>query len=76
MSAWLEAAKANSRAIATSILPRIQQQYPHLALNVRFALLGYRDVGDSPQFETQDFTDDAAVLEAKVRAQGGSSRTA
>lgn len=67
MGAWLEAVKANIRAIATGILPRIQQQYPGLQLAVRFALVAYRDVGDNPQFEELGFTEDVALLQQKVR---------
>ncbi len=67
MGAWLAAVKANIRAIAAGILPRIQQQYPGLQLAVRFALVAYRDVGDSPQFEEMGFTEDTHQLETKVR---------
>jgi hypothetical protein len=67
MGAWLEACKANIRAIAKDIVPRIHKQYPGLQLAVRYALVGYRDVGDNPQFEEQGFTEDVAVLEDKVR---------
>lgn len=71
MGAWLEACKANIRAIAKDILPRIHKQYPGLKLEVRFALLGYRDVGDNPQFEQQDFTTDISQLKAKVSDRSG-----
>lgn len=69
MSAWLAAVKAQLASVATSIVPAIQKQYPGLGVKARYALIGYRDVGDAPRFEEQDFTEDLGLMQQRVRRE-------
>jgi hypothetical protein len=72
MSAWIESAKVQMRAIVKGILPKIEKQHPGIQLKMRFALVGYRDVCDGQnQFVVQPFVEDIAVLEQKVSAGAG-----
>ncbi|CAF4266430.1 unnamed protein product, partial [Rotaria sordida] len=57
MSRWLSAAKDQMKSIIEGINKLIEKEYPSLKLQLRFAIVGYRDIGDRPQFFTQDFTD-------------------
>ncbi|CAF4820506.1 unnamed protein product, partial [Rotaria sp. Silwood1] len=58
MSRWISAAKDQMKSIIEGITKLIEKEYPSLKLQLRFAIVGYRDIGDQPQFFTQDFTDD------------------
>ena len=52
-------------------MPKIQKQYDGLGLRIRYSMVGYRDDGDgAQQFETLDFVEDPALLEAKVGWRG------
>lgn len=71
MAPWLEACKAQIKAISEGLLPRITQQYPSLGLQLRYALVAYRDVCDGAhQFEVMDFTPDVNALSDKVHTLG------
>jgi Mg-chelatase subunit ChlD len=67
MSAEIEAMKQTIDAVATEIVTTGESK-------VRLALVAYRDYGDSPLFQTVDFTEDLASFReyvAALRAEGG-----
>lgn len=74
MSRWLSATKEQMRLIIEGITTLIEKEYPSLKLQLRFAIVAYRDVGDQPQFSSQDFTDKTEQVIAfldLLRASGG-----
>jgi uncharacterized protein YegL len=74
MTAVIEACKQQFRAIVNGIVPIIQKEFPGIQLELNYALIGFRDYNDSPQFETLDFTNDKEALLRKIeslKAQGG-----
>ena len=74
MSRWLEVAKAQMTDVIDGIQKRVAKEYPSVILKLRFAIVGYRDVNDQPQFFTHDFTDDVGEIRQflkKLKAQGG-----
>ncbi|CAM4825000.1 unnamed protein product [Rotaria magnacalcarata] len=62
MSRWLSAAKEQMKIIIEGITKLIEKEYPSLKLKLRFAIVGYRDISDRPQFFFQDFTDEATKI--------------
>ncbi|CAF3438283.1 unnamed protein product, partial [Rotaria sp. Silwood2] len=64
MSRWLEETKKQMKHIIQEIKKQISDKYPSLSLQLRFAIVGFRDFGDKDkdgndnQFEIKDFTDD------------------
>jgi uncharacterized protein with von Willebrand factor type A (vWA) domain len=69
MSAWIESAKQQIRAITEGILPKILKQHPGIQLEMRFALVGYRDISDGAhQFVIEPFVNKINGLQAKVGA--------
>ncbi|CAF3456667.1 unnamed protein product [Rotaria socialis] len=62
MSRWLSAAKGQMKIIIEDITKLIEKEYPSLKLKLRFAIVGYRDISDRPQFFVQDFTDEATKI--------------
>lgn len=74
MSRWLEAAKAQMTDVIDGIQKRIATNYPSVVLKLRFAIVGYRDVNDQPQFFIHDFTEDVGKIHQflkNLKAQGG-----
>ncbi|CAF1654317.1 unnamed protein product, partial [Rotaria magnacalcarata] len=59
---WLSAAKEQMKIIIEGITKLIEKEYPSLKLKLRFAIVGYRDISDRPQFFFQDFTDEATKI--------------
>ncbi|CAF3120536.1 unnamed protein product [Rotaria sp. Silwood2] len=57
MSRWLDAVKSQMSKIISDIQTAITNKYKLLNLQMRFAVVAYRDVGDDPQFSICDFTD-------------------
>jgi hypothetical protein len=55
MQPWLSSVKGILAKITHQIGIEIANAHPSLVLSIRFAGMGYRDVGDSPQFEKCDF---------------------
>lgn len=66
MSAWLQAAAEQIQVIAAGLVPMIGKKFPSLKVKARYAFVGYRDVGDQPQFEEMDFVDDVQKLAIQV----------
>jgi hypothetical protein len=74
MSRWLGAAKEQMTLIIEGITKLIEKEYPSLKLQLRFAIVGYRDVTDRPQFFINDFTDntkDVITFLNRLTASGG-----
>ncbi|UJR07196.1 hypothetical protein I4U23_011484 [Adineta vaga] len=74
MSRWLMAAKEQMKIIIEGITKLIEKEYPSLKLKLRFAIVGYRDKNDRPQFFTQDFTDNISTVITflnSLKAEGG-----
>ena len=74
MSRWLLATKEQMRLIIEGITTLIEKEYPTLKLQLRFAIVGYRDVGDREQFNIQEFTDKTEQVIAfldRLTASGG-----
>lgn len=74
MSRWLEATKNQMISIIDSIHNLIQKQYSSLKLQLRFAIVAYRDLIDKPQYELRDFTEnpkDITNFLNGLRATGG-----
>eukprot|EP00397_Hematodinium_sp_SG-2012_P000165 GEMP01000165.1.p1 GENE.GEMP01000165.1~~GEMP01000165.1.p1 ORF type:complete len:2228 (+),score=410.75 GEMP01000165.1:779-7462(+) len=72
MSAWLEAAKAQIVYIVTSIVPKIQEDYPDLSVDIRAAVIPFRDFDDADHLAMStilSFTDDVALVVQHVRKQ-------
>ncbi|CAF2481296.1 unnamed protein product [Rotaria sp. Silwood2] len=57
MSRWFAAIKIQMRQIISNIKTEIIKKYGSLKLQMRFAIVGYRDIQDRPQFFERDFTD-------------------
>jgi hypothetical protein len=55
MQPYLASVKGILERVGLDISTAISEAYPNLALCIRFACLGYRDVDDSPQFENCPF---------------------
>jgi Mg-chelatase subunit ChlD len=62
MSRWLSETKVQMKVIISGINREIKKEYPSLKLQLRFAIVGFRDVGDNPRFFIQQFTDQEAQL--------------
>jgi len=74
MSRWLLAAKEQMRAIIDGITTLIKKDYPSLNLKLCFAIVGYRDINDRPQFFSQNFTDNTTEIITflnRLTASGG-----
>ncbi|CAF3998377.1 unnamed protein product, partial [Rotaria sp. Silwood1] len=74
MSRWLSQTKVQMKVIITEIKRQINEKYPSLKLKLNFAIVGYRDITDRPQYETLNFThDEDKVIEFlnKLQAKGG-----
>ncbi|CAF4982453.1 unnamed protein product [Rotaria sp. Silwood1] len=57
MSQWLAGVKKQMKTVIESIQNRILEEYS-VVLQLRIAIVGYRDVNDAQQFSTLDFTVD------------------
>lgn len=74
MSRWLLATKEQMRSIIEGITMLIEKEYPTLKLQLRFAIVGYRDVNDGERFNIQEFTDKREQVIAfldRLKATGG-----
>ncbi|CAF1361600.1 unnamed protein product [Adineta steineri] len=74
MSRWLSQTKVQMKVIITEIKRQINEKYPSLKLKLNFAIVGYRDITDNPQYETLNFTHDeneVVTFLDKLKAKGG-----
>ena len=78
MSAWIAAAKGQILTIAKDIGPRVKKDFPQTELEIRFAVVAYRDYGDSEQIDVwpadHSFSTDADAFCTRINslvARGG-----
>ena len=74
MGPFIEGVKAQMRGVADKILPKIQEDYPNIQLITRHAVVAYRDISDTNQFERLEFTEDVDLLDRfihQLKASGG-----
>ncbi|CAF1153394.1 unnamed protein product [Didymodactylos carnosus] len=74
MSRWLSQTKIQMKAIIKEIKGQINENYSSLKLKLNFAIVGYRDITDNPQYETLNFThneDQIIRFLDKLQAKGG-----
>jgi uncharacterized protein YegL len=62
MSRWLDETKNQMKLNIKEIKKQISEKYPSFKLQLRFAIVGFRDISDAKQFEIQDFTDDEKLV--------------
>ncbi|CAF4010268.1 unnamed protein product [Rotaria sp. Silwood2] len=55
MSRWLSETKVQMKVIIQGINAQIKQEYPDLNLELRFAIVGFRDVNDANRFQVRQF---------------------
>ncbi|CAF0973759.1 unnamed protein product [Adineta steineri] len=74
MSRWIGAVKIQLKEIISKIKTAILKKHEKLKIELRFAIVGYRDVQDDPRFFVLDFTSDVTVATEFVHgltASGG-----
>ncbi|CAF4918941.1 unnamed protein product [Rotaria sp. Silwood1] len=74
MSRWLAAVKGQMHTIMNSIQNDIKVKYPSLKLQLRFAIVAYRDIKDRPPITKIDFTEkteDVMKFLNGITASGG-----
>ncbi|CAF2984319.1 unnamed protein product, partial [Rotaria sp. Silwood2] len=74
MSRWLAAVKGQMKTIMEGIQGEVKVKYPSLKLQLRFAIVAYRDLKDKPPIMKIDFTektDDVMKFLNGITASGG-----
>ncbi|GMH42204.1 hypothetical protein BSKO_10123 [Bryopsis sp. KO-2023] len=74
MGPWIEAAKSQIKVITGGIIPKINQEHPGIRVELRFAMVAYKDHGDADRIQVLQFTRNVEELRGFLQgltAQGG-----